>query len=100
MPRSRSVALLLLPVLFLPLGYAPANAAEVGGIRYVSDNLTVPLRSGPSNGHRILHRGLPSGTRLTVLGEDADAGFINIRTDRGTEGWIPTQYLVAEPIAP
>ena len=66
---------------------------------YISDELTVPLRSGPSNGHRILHAGLPSGTQMEVLGEDEAAGFTQIRTTRGTEGWIRTQYLVREPIA-
>lgn len=66
---------------------------------YISDNLTVPLRSGPSNANRILHRGLPSGTRLEVLARDEESGFVQIRTDRGTEGWLPRQYLVDEPIA-
>ena len=66
---------------------------------YISDALTVPLRSGPSNAYRILHRGLPSGTKMEVLGRDEESGFTQIRTSRGTEGWIPTQYLVSEPIA-
>ncbi len=76
---------------------APAGArAETA---YISDKLTVPLRSGPSNANRILHRGLPSGTRMEVLARDSDSGFVQIRTDRGTEGWLPAQYLVSEPIA-
>jgi SH3 domain protein len=66
---------------------------------YISDVLTVPLRSGPSNANRILHRGLPSGTRMEVLSRDADSGFVQIRTERGLEGWLPEQYLVSEPIA-
>ena len=75
---------------------APASAAESA---WISDNLTVPLRSGPSTGHRILHRGLPSGTQLTILSRDADSDFVQIRTSRGTEGWLPSQYLVSQPIA-
>jgi len=66
---------------------------------YISDALTVPLRSGPSNAYRILHRGLPSGTQMHVLNRDEESGFTQIRTSRGTEGWIPTQYLVDQPIA-
>jgi SH3 domain protein len=66
---------------------------------YISDALTVPLRSGPSNAYRILHRGLPSGTQLEVMSRDTESGFTQIRTSRGTEGWIPEQYLVNEPIA-
>lgn len=73
----------------------PATAATM----YISDELTVPVRSGPSGGHRIVHRGLTSGTRMQVLEVDEGAGFSRIRTDRGTEGWIRSQYLVAEPIA-
>ena len=67
--------------------------------RFVSDVLYVPLRSGPSGEHRIIHFGLPSGTALEVLGEDESARFTQVRTVNGTEGWVPTQYLVNEPIA-
>ena len=75
---------------------ASASAAESA---WISDKLTVPLRSGPSTGHRILHRGLPSGTQLTILSRDPDSDFVQIRTSRGTEGWLPSQYLVTQPIA-
>jgi len=67
--------------------------------QYVSDELTVPLRRGPSNSHKIIHAGLPSGTALEILGEDAAAGFTQVRTQNGTEGWVPTQYLAAQPAA-
>ena len=78
------------------LGTSSTAQAETA---WISDRLTVPLRSGPSNANRILHRGLPSGTRMEVLARDSDSGFVQIRTDRGTEGWLPEQYLVSEPIA-
>ncbi|MCB1686360.1 MAG: TIGR04211 family SH3 domain-containing protein [Pseudomonadales bacterium] len=77
------------------LSAAPARAETL----WISDNLTVPLRSGPSTGHRILHRGLPSGTRLEVLSRDEASSFVQVRTDREMEGWLPEQYLVSEPIA-
>jgi SH3 domain protein len=73
----------------------PASAATV----YISDALTVPLRRGPSNGHKIINAALPSGTALQVLSEDAAAGFTQVRTANGTEGWVPTQYLSNEPVA-
>jgi SH3 domain protein len=75
------------------------GAAAYAETLYISDELTVPLRSGPSNGHRILHAGLPSGTQMEVVSRDEEAGFTQIRTTRGTEGWIRSQYLVSEPIA-
>lgn len=74
---------------------APAPAATL----YVSDQFTVPLRRGPSNSHRIINAGLPSGTALEVLGEDTAAGFTQVRTPNGTEGWMPTQYLSEQPVA-
>ncbi|MEM7080903.1 MAG: TIGR04211 family SH3 domain-containing protein [Pseudomonadota bacterium] len=43
--------------------------------------------------------GLPSGTALEILGEDEAAGYSQIRTSRGTEGWVRSQYLVTQPIA-
>ena len=79
----------------LGLQTQPAHAAT----RYVSDELTVPVRSGPSTRHRIINAGLPSGTRMEELEVDEASGFSRIRTDRGTEGWIRTQYLISEPIA-
>ena len=88
--------LITLLMLIAATAAAPASAAESA---WISDNLTVPLRSGPTTGHRILHRGLPSGTQLTILSRDADSDFVQIRTSRGTEGWLPSQYLVSQPIA-
>jgi len=85
--RKTLLLIVLLPVL--------AQAETV----YISDALTVPLRRGPSTGHKILHAGLPAGTPLEVLGEDRAAGFTQVRTQNGTEGWVPTQYLVDQPIA-
>jgi SH3 domain protein len=66
---------------------------------YISDQLTVPLRRGPSNGHKIINAALPSGTALEVLGEDQAAGFTQVRTPNGIEGWVPTQYLANQPPA-
>jgi SH3 domain protein len=74
-------------------------SAAVGDVNYISDVLNVPLRSGPSTAHRIIHRGLPSGTQLTVLAIDEEAGFTKVRTDGGLEGWVTSQYLIGEPIA-
>lgn len=85
----------VLLALLLVLGPASAFAATM----YISDELTVPLRRGPSNGHKIINAALPSGLALEVLGEDKSAGFTQVRTPNGTEGWLPTQYLVGQPVA-
>ena len=85
----------VLLALLLVLGPVSAFAATM----YISDELTVPLRRGPSNGHKIVNAALPSGLALEVLGEDKAAGFTQVRTPNGTEGWVPTQYLVGQPVA-
>ncbi len=79
--------------LVLSLGIIAAEQASAQQARYVSDKLLVPLRSGPSGKYRITHRGLPSGLRLTVLEVSEDGSFTKIRTDRGTEGWMRSQYV-------
>jgi SH3 domain protein len=89
------LAAVLIGALAVAAGVPPATAETV----YISDVLTVPLRSGPSTANRILHRGLPSGTSLEVLRRDEGSGYAQVRTGNGTEGWLPMQYLVSEPIA-
>jgi len=91
------IYLVLLPCSWLALTTQPL--AAVGDVNYISDVLNVPLRSGPSTAHRIIHRGLPSGTQLTVIAIDEEAGFTQVRTDGGLEGWVTSQYLIGEPIA-
>jgi len=76
-----------------------ASAATFAETVWISDEFTVPLRSGPSNENRIVHRGLPSGTELQVLGVDAAAGYTHVRTSGDLDGWISSQYLTKEPIA-
>lgn len=76
-----------------------APSAEAASRMWVRDWLHVPLRSGPSARHRVVHKGLRSGSQVTVLEQDAGNSYSLVRTEGGTEGYIPTQYLVAEPIA-
>lgn len=76
-----------------------ASVAATAATLYISDELTVPLRRGPSNGHKIINAALPSGTALEVLSEDKAAGFTQVRTPGGVEGWVPSQYLANEPAA-
>jgi SH3 domain protein len=70
-----------------------------GQTRYVTDRTIVELRRGPSIEYLIL-RNLEAGERVEVLEQDADAGYSRVRVaDQGTEGWILTRFLTAEPIA-
>lgn len=60
---------------------------------YVSDIFYVPLRSGNSTKHRIVHRGLKSGTPLTLIESDPETELSRVSTNNGIEGWIQNQYL-------
>ena len=67
--------------------------------RYVSDRTIVELRRGPSTEYLIL-RNLEAGERVDVLEQNTEAGYSRVRVaDEGTEGWILTRFLTAEPIA-
>ena len=65
--------------------------------RYISDTIYVPLRSGQGSQFRILHKGLRSGTHVTLLDEGGDSGWSQVRTRGGTEGWVPSRYLADSP---
>lgn len=82
------------PLVLLLFFCATASLAQ--SVRYVSDKQYVPLRSGAGNEYRIVHQGIPSGTRLTVARTSDDGTWSEITTDGGTSGWIRSQYLMSE----
>jgi SH3 domain protein len=86
----------LVTVLWLCL--AAANSAAQN-VRYISDTLHIPLRSGAGNDYRILNSGLPSGTRLTVHETTGDGLWARVTTADGEQGWLRAQYLMAQPPA-
>lgn len=83
-----------LPFFFLCLLLPGISLAQ--DVRYVSDKTKIPLRSGAGNDYRIVHRGIPSGTQLTVARTSSDGVWSEITTARGTSGWIRSQYLMKE----
>lgn len=83
-------------LLLLALLTSPCALADTV---YIGDTLYVPLRGGQSTEHRILHRGLRSGTALERLEQNDTTGYTRVRTPGGLEGWLQSQYLVDTPIA-
>ena len=63
---------------------------------YVSDELKVPMRSGASNGHRIV-KFIRSGTALTVLSASEDNKFIEVEIAGGKSGWIAIENVMDVP---
>lgn len=78
-----------LVVLFLSLS---ATAAT----RYVSDELSINMRRGPSTGYGISEL-LRAGTQVQTLGETN--GWTQIRTPDGEQGYVLTRFLSNEPAA-
>ncbi|MFT7133423.1 MAG: SH3 domain protein [Cyclobacteriaceae bacterium] len=91
MPVFASTALLISTLVICTLAVAETL--------YIRDDLYVPLRGGQTNEHRILHKGLRSGTPMEHLEENPETGYTHVRLENGMEGWLQTQYLVDQPIA-
>ncbi len=81
---------LALPIFIMPPVYAQSQ--------YVSDELEITLRSGPSIQNRIL-RMLKSGTKLEILSVNEDSGYAKVRDPEGNEGWVLTRFLMDQPSA-
>ncbi len=83
---------LIIPLL-LALLAAPVLAQDV---RYISDTQYVPVRSGAGNDYRIVHRGIPSGTKVTVSQLSDDGEWAQITAQGDTSGWVRAQHLMSE----
>ena len=66
-------------------------------VAFISDQFYVPLRSSPCPTCKIVHKGLKSGTKLSVLGHQDNWSLIT--TDSGYRGWIRTQHISYNEIA-
>src|SRR5690606_1725797 len=66
---------------------------------YIDDNNQVPLRTGQGIQYRIIHAGLTAGTPVELLQEDKESGYSLIREPSGKQGWVPSRFLTAQPIA-
>ncbi|MBL4608416.1 MAG: TIGR04211 family SH3 domain-containing protein [Pseudomonadales bacterium] len=64
---------------------------------YVSDALTIPIRSGHSIQHRI-KKYLNSGTVLEVVELSEDKEWSHV-TAAGSDGWVRNQYIQNAPTA-
>jgi SH3 domain protein len=76
-----------------------ASAPAFADTRYVVDELTITVRSGPSNQHQIVKL-IDSGTKLDVIEEVKKDGkhYVHVRIG-DKEGWVLSQYLRSTPIA-
>ncbi|MCK2046653.1 TIGR04211 family SH3 domain-containing protein [Chromohalobacter moromii] len=84
-------------MLSLVLGACAFNAhAQDDGQYWVSDKLPTYVRSGPTEGYRIVGT-LESGDPVTLLGQQND--YSRVRSEEGDVVWIPSRYLQDSPSA-
>jgi len=79
--------------LILMLALLPQTSAWSATTLYVSDELSIPIRSGASNQYRIL-KFLQSGTPLTVMEQSEDGSYTRVTTSDGKEGWVESAKLM------
>lgn len=63
---------------------------------YASDTLDLPLRAGASDRYKIIGA-IQSGSPVEVLTVDTAKGYTQIRTPKGTKGWLPSNQLTEIP---
>ncbi|QPN47721.1 SH3 domain-containing protein [Priestia aryabhattai] len=100
MPESRPASLAL-PALrgtliaALVALAAPVHAQEpASDARWVSDSLSTYVRSGPTDGHRIVGT-LKSGQKLTLI--DSQGNYSQVRGQNGDLVWILSSDLQSVP---
>lgn len=70
-------------------------SAHAGQARYITDDLSIPMRSGVTLQHKIVKM-LRSGTQVEVLEGNSDNTKIRFQ---GIEGWVLTRFLENIPPA-
>lgn len=74
---------------------APVHAEQPSSdARWVSDNLSTYVRSGPTNGHRIVGT-LKAGQKVTLIGSQGE--YSQVRGQSGDLVWILNSDLQAVP---
>ena len=79
----------------LTLLHTPLAAQET---RYISDDVFIVLHAGPGSNYRWLGKLIP-GTELVEQRRSTDGNWAEVRTRRGTLGWVQAEYLASEPPA-
>ena len=64
----------------------------------MDDSLRINLRTGPETTYRIV-KSINSGAKVEVLKGDVETKWTKIREPEGVEGWVPSRFLVDQPIA-
>ena len=77
------------------LAFALLSVSAHAETRYITDDLSIPLREGTSTRHKILKM-VKSGTPVEFVVKDKDSGYSLIKVGK-TEGWVPDSKLSRKP---
>lgn len=93
-----SLSIVILFAITAPLTQALAADKKSRGskVKYVSDNIAITMRTGKSPKHRVI-QSLSSGEKLRLL--EYGKTYSRVKTHKGKEGWVLTQYLADKPAA-
>ena len=75
-------------------GLAPVVHADT--TRYISDELSTWVRSGPGDQYRLVGK-LNAGDQVTLLQTNQDTHYAEIRDGQGRTNWIPLSQLSDSP---
>ncbi|MDE1482149.1 TIGR04211 family SH3 domain-containing protein [Xenorhabdus bovienii] len=78
------------------LGFTLPLSVHAEEKRYVSDELSAYIRSGPSNQHRIMGS-LNSGEEVILLSNNSENGYSQVKDSKGRISWILTNELSTIP---
>ncbi|SFN44629.1 TIGR04211 family SH3 domain-containing protein [Xenorhabdus japonica] len=79
-------------LLILLLSFTLPLSAHAEEKRYVSDELSAYIRSGPSIKNRIIGS-LNAGEEVTLISPKSDNGFLQVKDQKGRTSWILTSEL-------
>ena len=64
--------------------------------RFISDNLFIFMRAGPSNDYRLVGS-VEAGARVELINIDREAGYAQIVDDRDRTGWVEVKFVSRTP---
>ena len=90
---TQFLSLILMAVSIISTSWAESR-------QYVTDDLTIPMRTGITTGHKIL-KFLNSGTPVLIKETSEDGNYTQIMLESNNDklGWVETKYLQDQPVA-
>lgn len=71
-----------------------AASASAQEMLYVTDELRITVRSGPSMQNKVIAM-ISTGQKVTLLGSE-NSGWVLVRLENGKEGWALSRFLTKE----